>query len=575
VADATEKNESFDWRKRAGIAAALALCALILYLLPLFQSRAIYETPEARIAVVAREMIERDNYIEPTLAGKTRLNKPPLPYYLAVLVTKAISNSTSPDLETLKYATLLPQAIFGALAVFIVALYGMAVFGTSGGILSGAILGFSMMPARYAQLGYPDVTLMCACAGVTCASAWIICTPQPSALASLGLGVSMAGAVLIKEPILALVMPGPILAECILRRKVNWRKVALFALGCAIALLIIAPWYLLVIKTVPNGLQILIDERRHIWVAGHDTKAWWFYITELSGAFLPWTPALLVAVALAANLRPTDAAESLVRSHFRYFLLTGLIGFAGFYSQAKQQGYYLLPLAPAFALTSGYALTRCRPLLVKSESGLGMAQIVVALLIGIAICLEPQWEKGIPLLLAVFMGVVFIATQVLCVRYWRAGRASAATLAAAIAALLCLVPYPTAWLSARSHRRLDTIEKSAARVRTELDALGSGVRVYGWGNPQPLLNYYMGRVVGNQKELQSELSKEEKDSPNSPRRVLVATAKWTRAAGLEQYLPPAVKPDDNSTLLVVPLPPTAELIKTMKTAEHPPPEDDE
>src|SRR5207249_1296768 len=101
-------------------------------------------------------------------------------------------------------------------------------------------------------------------------------------------------------------------------------------------------------KTVSNGQQILIDERLHIWREGHDTKVWWYYLREMAGAFLPWAPALPVLVILVAakseilRLPPPDSAEGLAKANFRYLLLAGLIAYAGFYSQAKEQSYYLL-----------------------------------------------------------------------------------------------------------------------------------------------------------------------------------------------------------------------------------------
>jgi 4-amino-4-deoxy-L-arabinose transferase-like glycosyltransferase len=349
--------------------------------------------------------------------------------------------------------------------------------------------------------------------------------------------------------------------------------------GCLIAAVLIAPWYLLVWKYVPNGAQILIDERLHIWREGHDTKNWWFYIVEIAGGLLPWSPALLILVPLTAarsgllRLSPADSPEGLAKACFRYVLLTGVIAYAGFFSQAKQQGYYLLPLMPALALASGYAITRCRPFLESAITEMGIAQIVLAFGLGVVLALIPLQDKAMPWVASIVLALLFFAGHVISVRYWKNNRSLPAAAAAALAAFLAMTPSATL-LPARSHRKLGPIETDSPRLRSELDAMGSDVHVYGWGNPQPLLNFYLMRVVSNHKDLQQDLRKDEKESA-PPRRVLVATAKWITLAGLEKYLPADLKSDDNSRLIALPLPPAPELLKVLKTPERAAPDDDD
>ena len=86
----------FSLGKRVGIASLLELCALGVYLRPALRGRPLTETPEARVAVVAREMLASHNYIVPTLGGKPRLIKPPVPFWLTAALVRALRPSETP-----------------------------------------------------------------------------------------------------------------------------------------------------------------------------------------------------------------------------------------------------------------------------------------------------------------------------------------------------------------------------------------------------------------------------------------------------------------------------------------------
>src|SRR3954470_2565384 len=97
-------NSELETRKTAPVsgsniraAAGLALAAFALYFFPALFSRPLTETAEARIAVVAREMLQSGNYVLPTIDGKPRLKKPPLPYWTAVATAKIIGADGSDD----------------------------------------------------------------------------------------------------------------------------------------------------------------------------------------------------------------------------------------------------------------------------------------------------------------------------------------------------------------------------------------------------------------------------------------------------------------------------------------------
>ena len=137
-------------RRRTLLAAAVAASAGLLYLLPVLIGRPIAAPPEARIAAVAREMVQSHDYIAPTLGGKLRLINPPLPYWQAALAAEATADGEL-SAAAMSRAVQLPSALMAALGVFIIVLYGCA--REVAGIGAGLLLAFSALPAYFAESG--------------------------------------------------------------------------------------------------------------------------------------------------------------------------------------------------------------------------------------------------------------------------------------------------------------------------------------------------------------------------------------------------------------------------------------
>ena len=560
-----------------------SLLALVLYSISVAISRPLYETPEARIGVVAREMIERQNYLEPTLAGISRLNKPPLPYWLTVLTARMLSPDPVPSERTLTSAVLIPQAVCGALTVFLVMFFGSIAFGPSGGTFAGVIVGFALMPARYAQLGYPDTALMLGCAGALCAAAWIACSPRPGFFAAVFLGLNIAWAMMIKEPIIALILPAPLAVEAFIgirNKRFNVRKVLLFAVGFVIAATLIAPWFYLIAQNVPHGWDILVAERSHIWLKGHANKNFFFYIPKLAEGLIPWTPLILLGfifrkkgaeLAAAPDALPAPQAD-MARRIFRFVACAAVLGFCGFLSRSKQQNYYLLPIVPAIALASGYAIGCCRTVRGILEERLAWFQIAMGFVGAAALCYAPIRDPdGANKYLCMGLAVPFLLLSIASGRYWAERRLPHAASLAGLACFVLFIPLAsltrakglrTLAIRGTDLQQAGSLETEAPRLRAELDALGNDVKLYAWGNSFPLMNFLMARPVLTQKDLLDAV-KVPPGPPSSeipPRRVAICTPEILKKSGLEKYLPPGKNP----SIIALVLPPDAELAQTLK-----------
>jgi 4-amino-4-deoxy-L-arabinose transferase-like glycosyltransferase len=340
-------------------ASCIALAAFALYMVPVLMGRPLVDTPEARIAAVAREMLQSGDWTVPRLNGKLRLIKPPLPYWEAATVATVLGANGQSEPLVYARAVEIASAFLTALAVFIVSLYGCRVLSPTAGALAGTILATSWMVFKYAELGYCDAGLMCFCAGMLCAAASLWTAPKAALLPAVFFGIFLGLGVLQKWFIPFMVLGGPLAYAFLFCRTQRWQKLFFTAVGFAVAALLVAPWFLMLEHRLPGGIQKTIDGVRECANAtGHVHKdRWSFYFQHLFGGLLPWTPLVMVTLVWVVRSPRAASGTDLQRTDaVRFFLVAAGFGFVVFYASAKQQPYYLLPLFPALALLSGYLI---------------------------------------------------------------------------------------------------------------------------------------------------------------------------------------------------------------------------
>lgn len=528
-------------------ASGVFLFAFALYLLPAVLARPLCETPEARLAAVAREMVRSGDYVVPRLAGEPRLNKPPLPYWLAAGAAHLLGGGADPSRTVMTRAVLLPPALLGALALFVVVLYGCKVFGRPAGVMAGLLLGFSLLPCRFAQLGYGDITLLFLCAGMLCSAAWLVSVPRPGILSALALGITLGLAVLTKGHIPLLLLAAPVLFEVLLRRRFNGRKVLVFVAALVIAAAIAAPWFLAVMKREPTAWAAMSRELGEaVSPTGHvQSDRWYYYFYRLAGSLAPWTLLLLAAWPLGLKRCRELASESagsvlLAREQARFFLVAFVLGLLGFYLAPKQQEHYLLPLLPALALVSGFMLSHFRFPGGVPEERLAWVQLGVGVVGGLAIATLPWWppdligeteqsRRSLKLLyepagwaLAGLLGLACFLLHFYCARQWVEGKPLRAAIAMAVAAYVGLGVWSWRW--AEQTQQTTVLNAEAPGLSARLRELGPDVKVYGVGIQEALLAHYLDIdwPVKTEQDLGAEPPGE---GANAPRRALLVERK--------------------------------------------------
>ncbi|OLB83733.1 MAG: hypothetical protein AUI17_07995 [Acidobacteriales bacterium 13_2_20CM_2_55_5] len=299
---------------------------------------------EPRYAQVAREMLERRNWITPFLDGKPWLEKPVLYYWEAMLVYSVAGVSD--------WAARVPSALNATLmsiAVYLFLRRFRPAFQLDGALMTASaagVIGF----ARAASMDMP-LAAMFTIALLGWYGWYESGAKRYLALfyVSLGLATLAKGPV---APFLAaaiIIIFAVIATHLILVVRTFW--IPGIVLFCAITL----PWYIAVQIKNPEFFRVFVLQH-NLARFGTDLyqhkESFWYYVPVLLLGLIPWT--VFVAAALLESIRAwwSERKQSFQPENaLNVFLVTWLIvpGVFFSFSQSKLPGY-MLPALPAGTL---------------------------------------------------------------------------------------------------------------------------------------------------------------------------------------------------------------------------------
>lgn len=325
-----------DWILLAGFCAFLLFYGL--------GSFGLIGADEPRYAQVAREMLERHDWITPTLGGVPWLEKPALYYWEAMLSYRIFGVSD--------WAARVPSAVDATLMVFAVYFFlrrfrpGSHLDGALIVASSAGIIGF----ARAASMDMP-LTAMLAMALL----AWYAWHESQSTFylglfyAFLALGTLAKGPV---APFLAVVIIGIFVlakGDLPLVRRTLWLP------GILLFFLIASPWYIAVQVKNPQFFREFILEHnlaRFGTNLYHHPEPFWYYLPVMLLGLVPWSVLVIAATwetsrAWLAEKREMLRGEDAFNAFLLIWLVVPLVFFS--FSQSKLPGY-IIPALPAGAL---------------------------------------------------------------------------------------------------------------------------------------------------------------------------------------------------------------------------------
>ena len=363
---------------------------------------------EPRYAQVAREMLNRSDWITPTLHGEPWLEKPVLYYWQAMLAYKVggVSEKTAR----------IPGAVDAALVITAVYLF-LRRF-RPGSQFEGALIAASSAGVvGFARAAATDMPL--ASAFTIALLAWFAWHERGSrlALAScyafLGLGMLAKGPV---APALAAVI---VFLFAAIRRDwgVVWRS--LWWPGIAVFLAVSMPWYVAVQLRNPKFFRTFVLEHnlaRFSTNVYHHPQPFWFYLPVFLLAVMPWAMWLIAALADYVRRARREGRQWFTTSEaaLPLFLLVWMFVPIIFFSasQSKLPGY-VLPAVPAAALlVAGYLAERNeKPLAIRLPlalaHGLLCGSLVFGSLMAASVAENRHLLAGKPAFLSGAIAIVF------------------------------------------------------------------------------------------------------------------------------------------------------------------------
>ena len=313
---------------------------------------------EPRYAQVAREMLERNDFVTPTLNGIAWLEKPALYYWRAMFAFETFGVQD--------WAARLPSATF-ALGMITVIFFHMRRF-RPGAQLDAAlitascagVIGFARGASTDMQLAAPFTVALLG---------WYAWYETGKKIWLLDLYFFLAVATLAKGPVAPFLAGAVVLIFCALRRDIRSALRTLWIPGIVIYFAIVLPWFILVQLRNPQFLRVFILEHnleRYATNLYQHPQPFWYYIPVLLLSLIPWTffavPALIDAVqsCLKDWRLPVDSSDRrLIDSYPEFLVVWALFPIVFFsISRSKLPGYILPSIAPCTILTADFIQRR-------------------------------------------------------------------------------------------------------------------------------------------------------------------------------------------------------------------------
>jgi len=377
---------------------------------------------EPRYAQVSREMLQRADWITPTLGGRAWLEKPPLYYWQAMLVYSALGVSDA--------AARIPSGIDATLMVIAVYLF-FRKFGRGVEVDAALITASCVGIIGYARAASMDMALTAAFAiGML---AWWAWRESGKQIYLAGFYLFMALGMLAKGPVAPFLAGAVIVLYSSAVREIRLVCRTLWVPGILWFLAVASPWYIAVQVRNPQFFREFILEHnlaRFSTNLYHHPEPFWYYLPVILLALVPWIIFIIAAFAESARTWWAERSADLdPELQLRIFLCCWLIVPVLFFSvsQSKLPGY-ILPAVPAgTVLLADYLrqqLARQTPVtkgMAVVHALVACAPIVPAALVGYIVS-EHRMPFGRPLWVALGTGLalaVGIALTLIGRMQWR------------------------------------------------------------------------------------------------------------------------------------------------------------
>lgn len=302
------------------------------------------EPDEGRYSEIPREMLEKCDFITPTLNYVHYFEKPPLHYWLTALSFKALGLS--------EFAARFTGALAGLLTVLLAYHTGRKLFGRREGFFAACILGTSTGFITQSRINITDMTLtLCLSAALCC---FIIAADDQERHKGpyYYLFYLFSALAVLSKGLIGLIFPaGIILIYLAMTRRWHLVKEMRLAGGSALFLAVAVPWFVLASVRNPEFARFFfIHEHleRFLTTTHGRYQPFWFFVPVLLLTMFPWSLYGGRAIARAWKERRQRNGERLL-----FLLVWAALIFIFFSASHSKMIPYILPVFPPLALLMG------------------------------------------------------------------------------------------------------------------------------------------------------------------------------------------------------------------------------
>jgi 4-amino-4-deoxy-L-arabinose transferase-like glycosyltransferase len=334
--------EPFQDERKTGYVVLVAIAVLYLTLLSMV---GIFDPEEGRHVSVATAMLRTHDLVVPQLQGFPYLEKPPLAYWMIAAAFEALGRS--------EFAARLPVAAMGLAGIAAVFVLARRVVGARAAWLSAGVL--ALTTQWFIQARYMTTDMILSGWIAIALVAFYLGFHTQRRLAYLLFYFAMAMATLSKG-IIGVVLPCAVVAVFVTStRRFKVLRDMRPVVGAGLFVSIVAPWFLLVERRVPEFLRYFIVDQhvaRFVGNASDHPAPLWFFVPVIAFGFFPWI----------VNL-PAAASRARERKDLSVFLWAWFAVIFLFFSasRGKLMGYVLPSYPPLALLVGTYAARLWNP----------------------------------------------------------------------------------------------------------------------------------------------------------------------------------------------------------------------
>jgi len=351
----------------------------------------LWDPDEPRQAIMAREMMDRSDYVHPYLNGQPYLEKPPL-YPWLIVITAKITGKLD------EFSARLPSALAAMCLLLITYFLGRRLDHEVSGFLSALILATNYQFLGNARESVMDMTFALFM-GLSIFLCYVAIEKERKWLLVFAL-LPSALAILSKGPAGLAIPVGVVFFFALFTRRLGATFLPLVA-GSLLSLAAASIWFILAGKATTD--EFLLHQNITRYVTGFDhIESYWYYFHKLLVNFLPWSIALPFAVVFA------------YRRRLWLPLIWLVLTFLFFEVSRSKRAIYLLSCYPACAILVGVFLKERWYVLAEWKWTRFVLCLFGLVLLAVPALLFPAMQR-VPLVAEIFGNTPFFPTIVVVV----------------------------------------------------------------------------------------------------------------------------------------------------------------